>query len=174
MSNYRELLLGCGIDRRKKLSVEGTPKEFQNATTLDIDPNVDPHVVWDLNVIPYPFQDAEFDEIHAYEVLEHFGKQGDYKAFFAQFNELDRILKVGGLLVGTVPSWNGKWAWGDPGHTRVINEGTLAFLDQSKYGKPPMTDYRDLYHGDLRALVVKPTENHLMFVLQKHAYSRGS
>lgn len=161
-----ELLLGCGVSRKKKIYLDGKV-DFENLTTLDIDPEVSPDVVHDLNVLPYPFEDNTFDEIHAYEVLEHFGTQGDYKGFFKQFEELHRILKPNGRLIATVPIWNGLWAWGDPGHTRVINRGTLMFLDQDNYGKPPMTDYRAIYKGNFAIEGLEETENHMIFVLRK-------
>jgi hypothetical protein len=47
------------------------------------------------------------------------------------------------------------WAWGDPSHRRVINEGSFTFLDQTQYakqvGKTAMTDFRSLWKGDFHA-----------------------
>jgi SAM-dependent methyltransferase len=116
-----ELLIGCGNDRRKKITFPQTPSDWTQLVTLDIDASTKPDIVHDLNVLPYPFLDSTFDEIHAYEVLEHCGRQGDWKFFLDQFAELWRILKPGGFLVATCPMWDGPWAWGDPGHTRVIS-----------------------------------------------------
>ena len=96
---YSELLLGCGHLRKKRLKQPEQGDEWQNLVTLDVNPACNPDVVHDLNVTPWPFQDEEFDEVHAYEVLEHIGRQGDYKSFFDHFNELYRILKPGGLQV---------------------------------------------------------------------------
>lgn len=101
---------------------------------LDIDPDCGADVVHDLNVLPYPFEDGEFDEIHAYNILEHCGSQGDVEFFFAQFNELGRILRPGGMLAGVVPGLESPWLWGDPGHTRAITLDMLQFLDRSFYG----------------------------------------
>jgi hypothetical protein len=126
-------------------------RDWQNLTTLDMDPNCKPDVLWDLNDLPYPFEDDSFNEIHAYDVLEHFGKQGDYKSFFAQFEEFYRISRNGCLFCITVPQWNGMWAWGDPGHTRVLPPGVFYYLWQDQYrqvGETKMTDYRDIYKGD--------------------------
>lgn len=148
-----ELLIGCGRERTKRISFDDIPKQWsKDLITLDFDETVNPDVVHDLNITPYPFNDNMFDEIHAYEVLEHFGKQGDYRAFFSQFEELWRILKPQGWLIGTCPNWDSLWAWGDPGHTRVITPQTLAFLSQAEYlkqvGKTAMTDYRFCYTAD--------------------------
>ena len=74
----RELLIGAG---RRPLKLLSRPdlKEWDNLTTLDLNPDHKPDVVWDLNNIPLPFEDSAFDEIHAYNILEHVGRQGDYK-----------------------------------------------------------------------------------------------
>lgn len=114
--------------------------------------------------------DYYFDEIHAYEVLEHIGAQGDYKTFFAQFTELYRVLKPGGLFYATCPSWCSPWAWGDPSHTRVITAGTLAFLSQAEYtrqvGITPMSDFRNVYLADFQTVFVHEDSDTLMFVLK--------
>lgn len=165
-----ELLLGCGNDLRKKVTFPGIPTEWAELVTLDVDPAVRPMVVHDLNDIPYPFADDNFDEIHAYEVLEHCGRQGDWRYFFNQFHELWRILKPGGYLIATVPLWDSKWAWGDPGHTRVINEGSLVFLVQEEYrrqvGKTSMSDYRGWYKADFDVVSLKEDKDTFGFVLQ--------
>ena len=149
----RELLIGCGSERTKRLTCDGS-KDWSNLTTLDYNPDHKPDVVWDLMQAALPFEDNSFDEIHAYEVLEHIGPQGDYHLFFAQFTEFHRILKPNGYLVASVPHWASMWAWGDPSHSRIINEGTLAFLSQAEYvkqvGKTPMTDFRYLYKADFK------------------------
>lgn len=166
----RELLIGCGNQRKKLIRHGETPADWQNLTTLDIDPEVNPDIVHDLNVLPYPFEDNTFDEIHAYQVLEHLGRQGDWKFFLDQFAELWRVLKPEGLLCAMVPMWDSPWAWGDPGHTRVITQGSLAFLDQDIYaenvGKTPMTDYRPWYKAHFKTVAVHEDENHFGFVLR--------
>lgn len=149
----RELMIGCGNRRVKEIAISENQQEFHDdAVFLDIDPACHPTLVWDLNKLPLPFDDNEFDEIHAYEVLEHVGQQGDYRTFFAQFSEFYRLLKPGGQIFGTSPRWNTAWAWGDPGHTRVLQPEHFVFLDQDQYAKQisvtPMTDYRSIYQAD--------------------------
>jgi len=151
----RELLLGCGSRTKiKKIHKEGSA-EYQNVTTVDINKDHSPDIVWDLNELPYPFEAESFDEIHCYDVLEHLGSQGDYKFFFAQFNEFWRILRPNGIICGTVPKADSVWAWGDPGHTRVITKESFIFLDRRNYkqiGESPMTDYRFIYKGDFQLI----------------------
>ena len=80
---YRELLIGCGHRRDKRLRV-GRNDGWNNLTTLDHNESVKPDIVCDLerpqwgSNAPQGFQvleESSFDEIHAYEVLEHLGQQ---------------------------------------------------------------------------------------------------
>jgi SAM-dependent methyltransferase len=113
-----------------------------------------------------------FDEIHAYEVLEHCGRQGDYRTFFAQFTEFARILKPGGFFFATVPSIHSPWAWGDPSHTRVIPPETLVFLSQEEYtkqvGVTAMSDFRSIYKANFSVVMSDDDGNNHRFVLQAH------
>ena len=146
-----ELLIGCGRSQIKTLGLD-TNSTWKDLTTLDINPDHKPDVVWDLTNLPLPFADDQFDEIHAYEVLEHTGQQGDYKFFFAQFSEFWRILKPSGYLFGSSPVLTSPWLWGDPSHSRVICMGSFTFLDQSAYtvqvGNTSITDFRYIYKAD--------------------------
>lgn len=164
-----ELLLGCGNSRKKKIFTKGQ-EEFTNLVTCDFDTGCNPDVLHDLNHTPWPFENDTFEEVHAYEVLEHLGTQGDFKSFFATFSEIYRILKPGGKLFATCPAWNSLWAWGDPGHTRIISEGSLAFLSQEQYkqqiGKTDMTDYRSTWKGDFVTEYAETRGGSFTFVLR--------
>lgn len=164
-----ELLLGCGADRRKKIKFPESPEAWTELVTADIDPACSPDIVLDLNQLPYPWADNHFDEVHAYEVLEHCGAQGDWRFFFAQFDELWRILKPGGYLVATTPMWDSPWAWGDPGHRRIISRESLIFLDRDEYaqvGKTAMTDYRAHFKCNFRLMGVTEENDTFGFVLR--------
>jgi SAM-dependent methyltransferase len=148
----RELLIGCGSRRDKRLVSPGESEEWGDLTTLDINPAHKPDVVWDLNVRPLPFSDDTFDTIRAFDVLEHLGRQGDYRAFFDEWSEWWRLLKPGGIFYGISPHWASPWAWMDPGHTRVLGPEMLTFLNQPNYdtqvGNTPISDYRFVYRAD--------------------------
>jgi SAM-dependent methyltransferase len=165
-----ELLVGCGNNRRKKVTFAKIPETWVELITLDVDPSTKPMVLHDLNQVPYPFDDDTFDEVHAYEVLEHCGRQGDWRFFFDQFHEFWRILKPGGYFVASVPCWDSSWAWGDPGHTRVITEGSLIFLSQAEYkaqiGKTAMSDYRGWFKADFDLIGGGDKDGTFGFVLQ--------
>lgn len=172
-----ELLIGCGNSRRKKLAFDDN-WQWNDLTTIDHDPNCGADVVHDLESLPWPFEDDTFDECHAYEVLEHLGKQGDYTSFFAHFGEIYRVLKDGGVLMATVPAWDDVWAWADPSHTRVIAPQTLVFLDQEQYtkqiGKTAMTDFRWLWKGDFEPIAAEMVEGCFKFALKAHKPARIS
>lgn len=176
--SYDELLIGCGRRRDKILNLYQGRERWTNLTTLDNNADHNPDVVWDLMQLPYPFPDNTFDEIHAYEVLEHTGSQGDHKFFFAQFTELWRILKPNGLMFATCPSKSSIWALGDPSHTRIIQRENFVFLDQSEYtaqiGITPMSDFRYLYKADFSLMWDQDDLEVLRFLLKAVKPSRIS
>lgn len=145
-------MLGAGLSRpQRRFALKTSAPETETTwRTLDINPWAKPDQVFDLEELErgsdLPFGEP-FDEIHAYEVLEHFGRQGDYRGLFRTFGALWRGLKFGGYLVGSCPSLQSPWLWGEPGHTRVITHGTLVFLTRKHYdqlGETACSDYRNL------------------------------
>lgn len=164
-----ELLLGCGSRRNKQVWEAGN-REWSGLITLDKNPSHQPDILWDLEKKPWPFDAGLADEVHMYDVLEHLGRQGDEKAFFSDFLEIWRILKPGGILCATVPHWNSPWTFGDPGHRRVINPGSLVFLDQDEYarqvGISAMTDYRNIWRGDFKRTYDKEEGHTYCFILK--------
>ena len=147
----RELLIGAGHDRRKRIWL-GDDTEFKNLVTLDINPDAKPSVIFDLELVNLPFDDNSFNEIHAYEVLEHVGRQGDWRFFFKQFDEFARVLIPNGMMFITSPPAASPWVWGDPGHTRFMGPEVYTFLNRQQYaiqlGKTTMTDYRRCFVSD--------------------------
>ncbi len=146
-----ELLLGAGRNHDKRIWF-GDDREWKELVTLDMSPDHKPDVVWDLNKRPLPFADNTFDQIHAYEVCEHLGQQGDFRSFFEEWSEWWRILKPGGLFLGMSPHYSSRWCWMDPGHTRAYGPEMMVFLVQPEYtrqvGESPMSDYRFVYKAD--------------------------
>jgi hypothetical protein len=174
------LILGGGTTTTKRLDFMSltfyTEKNYEPAdiTTVDVNSACSPTFVHDLNKWPWPvnepYEKHEFDEVHAYEILEHLGKQGDIASFFETFREIWRALKPDGLLFASCPSFKSLWAWGDPGHTRIINAGSLVFLCKSEYakqlGKTSMTDYRHLLMGDWKIVNQKDDGESFRFVMK--------
>jgi SAM-dependent methyltransferase len=196
--DYRELLIGCGRARDKRIVIPGqTSRAWHNLTTADINPNVDADLWVDLNAHPpwYAYSNRmpiesrvacslmsdQWDEIHAYEVLEHLGQQGDAASFLAQFSELWRLLKPNGYLCATVPSRFSEWLWGDPSHRRAIVPASLVFLDQEQYSlqcdaqhPTNMSDFRDTcgYKADFRLIDQHDNRTTFTFIVQAVKPSR--
>lgn len=172
----KELLIGCGSSRDKRLTIDGTTG-WDNLVTLDYNEDHKPDVVWDLTcqeVLPARMVD-EFDEIHAYEVLEHLGQQGDYRTFFRQFEAFWRALKPNGHFMATVPSRNSIWAWGDPSHTRIVQLEQLVFLRQTSYedvGKTSMSDFRNIYKADFDIVFAEDDGETARFIIKAVKPSR--
>lgn len=192
METYRELLIGCGRRREKRLALPGEPLEWKNMLAVDNNMLVKPDAYCNLERTPWSFSSPKldfydlfrdvvseslfalndvFDEVHAYEVLEHLGSQGDAPSFFDVFSEIYRVLKPGGYLFATVPSRYSGWLWGDPSHRRAILPESLVFLDQAQYAaqldgpngaRTMMSDFRHIYKADFK--VIHATDNHQQFV----------
>lgn len=172
-----ELLLGCGSSRDKKLIYAGR-EAWDELVTLDHNDAHNPTHVHDLNDPALPFEDDCFDELHAYCVLEHLGRQGDWRFFFDQWSDFWRVLKPGGTFHGICPHPTSPWAWGDPSHTRVLSPENLVFLTQPNYeaqvGVTPMSDFRFAYKADFDLLHCRHdrSSGNFEFVLQAVKPSR--
>lgn len=184
----RILILGGGFTTGKRLNMDslafntvGGNPDADHIVTIDENEKCAPDFVHDLNVTPWPIFGQEylrdpngewrrFDEIHAYEVFEHLGTQGDAESFFSTFNQCWMALKTGGLLFVSVPSYRSIWAFGDPTHRRIINAGSLTFLCKKNYeqqlGKTSMSDYRHLLIGDWMILRQQDDGESFRFVLR--------
>jgi SAM-dependent methyltransferase len=172
VNETRELLLGCGHSREKQIKPDANPG-WTSLTTLDNNPSTLPDVVHDLDVFPYPFLDETFDEIHAYEVLEHTGTQGDVKFFFKQFMELYRMLKPDGQLFISVPQPDSPWVWGDPSHRRIMHPFQFLFLDREYYKQEgtPVSDFLSMWEGDFTIIHSEVREHRFYIVLKKRNVS---
>jgi ubiquinone/menaquinone biosynthesis C-methylase UbiE len=106
----KRLNLGAGVDIK------------QGYINTDITPGPGIDVVHDLNKVPYPFKDNEFDEILAYSILEHVDD------LVKTMDELYRILKPGGKLDIIAPHYNGPGAWGNPTHRRTFTYQSFLYF----------------------------------------------
>lgn len=180
----RALILGAGRSRDKRIKFEasenvgrGSPdNDFSKykVVTHDYDPKCFPDILHDLDDLPYPWEDEEFDEIHAYEVLEHTGSIGDADFFFGQMNELYRILKPGGYVMITVPNWDSLEQWAIPDHKRPLPPQLFHFCNRKYVEK----NYKRAQHGDYREWLgpmnfevvgVEEESEHTGIVLRKDA-----
>ncbi|WP_057638743.1 class I SAM-dependent methyltransferase [Stenotrophomonas ginsengisoli] len=95
----RILNLGCG---RKKMA---------GAINVDFFAE-EADVRHDLDTFPYPFNDGEFDEIHAWNVIEHL------KDTISAMNEIHRIAKKDALVHIRVPHFRSACLYEDITHQR--------------------------------------------------------
>ena len=171
------LMLGVGHGKpiRRLKCPTSVPESDTDWLTLDNNPAAEPDFLFDLEDLErgykIPCPDEHFDEIHAYEVLEHFGRQGDYRGLFNTFKEFWRVLKPKGMLIGTCPDLKSPWLWGDPGHTRVISQGVLSFLRREHYeqlGRTVSSDYRAFINPCWwEILYARVAEDSFIFCLNK-------
>lgn len=82
-------------------------------------PNID--VVWDLNKLPLPFEDNQFEEILAYSILEHV----DYVPLM---DEIYRILQPMGIIKIRVPHFEYCEAYADPSHIHFFSYMTFFYF----------------------------------------------
>lgn len=166
-----ELVLGGGNKHTKRIYLHSEGPSYKNLQVVDIDPCCNPDTLWDLNKLPWPFGDSIYEEVHAYDILEHLGTQGDWRFFFDVFSEIHRILQPNGKVFITVPDASCPSAFSDPGHTRFFTLTTFAFLSQDEYksqvGKTAMTDYRHYWTKDFVKLYEQVENETIHLILQK-------
>lgn len=74
------------------------------------------NLVYDLNQIPYPFEDNQFERVVMNDILEHLDKPIDV------LREVYRILKPKGTVEIRVLYWNHKYNYSDPQHKHAFTE----------------------------------------------------
>lgn len=97
--NQTVLSIGCG----NRASEAGLIR-------LDISPDVNPDVVWNLDDLPYPFETSYFDQIECFDVIEHIN------SIPKTLEEIHRILKPNGILKITTPHYSCSNSFTDPTH----------------------------------------------------------
>lgn len=117
MSKIKKLNLGCGRDYKKGW----VNLDFNDQYYLDI--------IHNLDKIPYPFENSEFDYIYCSHILEHVGD------LFKTLKELSRILKKGGILHIRIPHFSNGNGYGDLSHKRFFGWFTFNQLIQGYYNE---------------------------------------
>lgn len=168
----KSLLIGCGNSRAKKIHQAGQPDWTGQLVTIDMNPDCGADRILDMSIYctNMPFADAEFDELAAYDTLEHWGRQGDWRGWFQEMAEYHRILKPGGRFGIIVPV--GSDALADPGHTRFFSKSYFYFLNQKWYEEGlaqglQITDYRWFWKLHFEIEHLEESEHHIAALLRK-------
>ena len=132
----KRLNVGCGKDIRA------------GWVNLDVTalPGVD--VVHDIERLPLPFEDGEFDEIRCENVLEHV----DYAPVL---KELYRILRPAGLLKIRVPHFTSRNNWVDPTHRKSFSIETFDFFVKGSQAEKDKGYYFDFCFGKMLSRRIK-------------------
>jgi len=148
-----------GSEKMKILDVGSYKGRYKGSNkdvviTLDIDKNNNPDVVHDLEKVPYPFEDNEFDMVYASHVLEHLSNPLDF------FKEMQRICKRNAIIKIRVPHFSSVWAYNFI-HKRYFGIGNFytPLLDGFEIKKirlnwlmPPTTYYSPKHNILLRTI----------------------
>jgi SAM-dependent methyltransferase len=104
------------------LQIGAGRKKIVDATTLDINRRVNPDVVWDLNVFPYPFVDDHFETIVCEHVIEHLPD------VIKVMEELHRVAKPGAKVWIWVPHFSSLNFNTDPTHVHAFSSRSFDYL----------------------------------------------
>ena len=109
-----------------KLSVGcGHRAAGSDSIRLDISSHVNPDVVWNLDNVPYPFEDSSFSEIECFDVIEHL------QEIPKTLEEFHRILQSGGLLRITTPHFSCANSFIDPTHKWHLSYFSFDYFSKS-------------------------------------------
>lgn len=105
------------------------------ATTVDLNPTVRPHVIWDLNKTPWPFANNSFETVVALSIVEHLDD------FPSVMGEIHRVSRPGAMINILVPHFSSGAAFVDPTHKQHLSarscdyfiEGSAIEMDYGFY-----------------------------------------
>jgi SAM-dependent methyltransferase len=101
--------------------------KYPGAVGLDISPDTEADVVHDLDVFPYPFEDASFDQVLLQDVIEHVAEP------MRVFAELHRITRPGARVHLRTPHYSSVLAYGDPTHRHYFSTVAIRQLAEPRF-----------------------------------------
>jgi SAM-dependent methyltransferase len=120
----RVLDIGCGVNKAA------------GAIGMDVNPRSDADVIHDLDDLPYPFVDDEFDEVIGRHVIEH------VRDPMAVMCELHRITRNGGVVKLVAPHWTNPDFATDLDHRNHLNSYSFRNLTAERAVFKFYTDVR--------------------------------
>lgn len=141
--------LGCGKNPKTKNSIK-----IDNFDYANID------IVTDLNE-GIPLEDGSIDEIHSYHFLEHVDDIGYF------MKEINRVLKPGGLCIGSVPHFSNPYFYSDYTHKSFFGLYSFSYFDdkQSIFKRKCPTFYsRNLFKiSEIKLIFKSPFYGRFLF-----------
>lgn len=122
--SLRVLDIGCGANK------------VPGAIGMDINPRTSADVIHDLDDLPYPFPDGQFDEVIGRHVIEHVHDP------MAVMCELHRITRNGGVVKLVAPHWTNPDFATDLTHRNHLNSYSFRNLTDDRAVFPFYTDVR--------------------------------
>src|ERR1044072_4320589 len=123
-TNPRVLDIGCG------------PNKKPGAIGMDVNPRTAADVIHNLDNLPYPFADDQFDEVIGRHVIEH------VRDPMAVMSELHRITRAGGIVKLVEPHWTTPDFATDLTHRNHLNSYSFRNLTDDRAVFPFYTDVR--------------------------------
>jgi SAM-dependent methyltransferase len=123
-SSARVLDIGCGTNK--------TP----GAIGMDVNPRSAADIIHDLDDVPYPFADDQFDEVVGLHVIEH------VRDPMAVISELHRITRPGGLIRLIAPHWTNPDFATDLTHRNHLNSYSFRNMIEGREVFPFYTEVR--------------------------------
>lgn len=119
--NPKWIDLGCGNNLQNGFTGVDITKK---GTQADIEQN--------LLKFPYPFKDGTIEKIFCSHFIEHIPHIDSYDDYFYHFfDEIYRILKIGGEATFVAPYYTSMRAIQDPTHHRSIGEATFLYVQKA-------------------------------------------
>jgi SAM-dependent methyltransferase len=91
------------------------------------------------NISKIPLEDNSVDTVSAFDLLEHIPRtwpsySGEPRNPFIEImNEINRVLKPGGVFLAVTPAFPKPQAFQDPTHVNIISEETISYFDEKAW-----------------------------------------
>jgi SAM-dependent methyltransferase len=110
------------LEQRKILHLGAGLKYNPAAVNVDLVEDTNPDVVHDLDQTPWPFPEDRFEEVWAYDVLEHLDD------LVAVMEEIHRVCRSGAIVRVTVPHFSCVNAFTDITHRRFFSSASFNYF----------------------------------------------
>lgn len=107
---------------RSILQLGAGRKYNKDAVNIDIVSSTNPDLVHDLDVIPWPLPDSRFNEVLAYDVIEHLCD------VVKAMEQINRVCKNGALIKITVPHYSCVNSFTDPTHKHYFSSSSFNYF----------------------------------------------